>query len=78
MLNDDDENVRCPAWQKIIQVRKTNLNENVRTFNLPRINFDANNYLGMINIDQETHTVPPILKNFDFTNNDATNYAKKK
>lgn len=32
----------------------------------------------MVNFDEETLTVPPILRNFHFSNYDAMYYAKKK
>lgn len=78
MLNDDDENIRCRAWQKILEIRKTQSNEGIRRFDLPRLNFRLNNYLDMIDFDQETRTVPPVLRNFKFPVDDAKYYAEMK
>lgn len=76
ILNDDDENIRYRGWTKILEIKNAPESENIRVFDLPSINFNANNYIEMIDFDNETKTIPPVLKNLDLSMNDAN--AKKK
>lgn len=78
MLCDENKNVRYLGWKKILRIRKSSSNEKVRTFNLPRLNFNGNHYTEIIDLEQEAKTVPPILRKFEFCSNDANYYAKKK
>lgn len=78
MLCDNDKNVRYRAWRRLIEIRKYLSNDRVRTFNLPRLNFNANDYTEMIDFEREAQTTPPILRNFNFNMGDAKFYARKK
>lgn len=78
MLNDDDEQIRYRGWKKILEIKNAQQTEEIRIFNLPNINFDANNYIELIDFDNEMTTIPPILMNFDLSINDAKYYAQKK
>lgn len=51
---------------------------NIRTFDVPQINFNANDYTEIIDWEKLTKTVPPILRKFNFNINDAKTYARKK
>lgn len=79
ILNDKNEQVRYRGWKKLLEVRKSDEpNERVRIFNLPTSNFNANNYTEMIDWENITETILPILKKMDFGSNNAKFLAQKK
>jgi hypothetical protein len=75
LLTDEDLNVRRNAKEKIMVARakerdaiKT-LPPNIRTFNVPKLNFNARQYNDLI-CPQELLAEPPIMKNINVDNDE--------
>ena len=51
MLSDSRRNVRVLAINKILQARGANNNTSVRTFSVPKLNFEATDYINMVNLE---------------------------
>lgn len=77
ILNDDDERIRYRGWTKIIQTRNENLSS-LRQFQVPALNFDADNYIEMVDWENSEISVPPILQHFDFGSKSARTLANVK
>ena len=61
MLHDSDENIRKLAVEKIINIRSENsIDNHVRKFKVPKLNFQASNYYSLIT--WENATEPPLTK----------------
>lgn len=79
ILSDDDEKIRYHGWNKILSIRNKNSDTTqIRQFKIPKLNFDANHYTELIDWENQAASVPPILRNFGFGENDARILAKKK
>lgn len=66
MVTDPRELIRELGLRRILQARKMASQETkikVRTFEIPTINFDANDYTEMINWQRVTRTEPPTFRN---------------
>jgi len=63
MLADDRKHVRELACRRILQCRPTNLNQRggVRIFRVPEVNFDASNYMDVINSTKVDVSEPPLV-----------------
>jgi hypothetical protein len=62
MLADSDKDIRINAVNKILQCREKALSEinTVRSFILPEVNFDALNYISMIDWSKTAFAEPPL------------------
>ena len=67
MMNDERQHIRELAVQRILEARSSH--DSIRNFKLPsKINFEANDYVDLIDWKNESITSPPILRNI--TNED--------
>jgi len=60
MLADDSQDVRKTAVDKVLLARQVKCDD-IRTFTIPLLNFDAENYHSLINWDNLHITEPPVL-----------------
>lgn len=65
MLFDDREDIRKIAVTKIIEARKNNEGSKIRCFQIPPLNFNANDYFELINWENNQVTEPPITSKID-------------
>ncbi|KAF0705713.1 Uncharacterized protein FWK35_00035610 [Aphis craccivora] len=65
MLFDDREDIRKLAVTKIIEARKNNEEGTIRCFQIPLLNFNANDYFELINWENNQVTEPPITSKID-------------
>ena len=61
MISDEDQQIRTEAIQHIQAARGRGQQEEVRSFTLPTINFDAQRYVDIIDWTAEEITEPPLL-----------------
>ena len=61
IVNDGDMNVRREGWFKILLARRGEINNEIRQFNIPKINFNCTTYKDMIDFDEIELTVPPLF-----------------
>lgn len=66
MLTDHRSQVRQDALQKIIFARENNANE-LRTFKIPKLNFEAKDYVDLIDWPNCKITSPPVLYNLSLS-----------
>ncbi len=66
MLTDERTEIRELALRKIIEAREAEAANPgfIRSFSLPKINFQATDYKDMIDWSSTEVTSPPVLKNF--------------
>lgn len=64
MLSDDRRKVRELSVERIIKARSNYDNETIRIFEVPTLNFEANDYCDMIFWDNVIVTPPPLLTNY--------------
>ena len=62
MLGDDMENIRELAYQQIMNARSNNA-PGVRTFKIPALNFDAEDYTKIMTWEEFEITEPPLTAN---------------
>ena len=62
MISDEDQDIRQLGLQKILLARTNVMSEDVRRFQVPIINFSAQNYTELISWESSQLTEPPILK----------------
>ena len=63
MISDSRDHVRKLGWRRIMKARCNNTTENiVRKFEVPAINFNANDYIDLINWQEITLTEPPLTR----------------
>lgn len=65
MLFNDREDIRKIAVTKIIEARKNNEEGKIRCFQIPPLNFNANDYFELINWENNQVTEPPITSKID-------------
>jgi hypothetical protein len=65
MLTDEDFTINKFAVKKISEVRKHKLN-NIRVFNVPKLNFKSTNYTEIIFWNQVAIYEPPLKKKNGF------------
>lgn len=66
MIADPKQHIRELALRRILKARhdfRENEKPNIRTFKIPVINFQANNYFDIINWQDSTITEPPVISN---------------
>lgn len=81
MINDDDMNVRRYAWTKIWEARQNDQLDNVgivRSFKIPKINFQCNNYTTMIDLENNQLSSPPVLDEIEVTSQNLDELAANK
>ena len=66
MINDERPHIRELAWRRVLKARSQS-SEVVRQFKLPEINFDAEDYVAMINWQSVTVTEPPLTRDIPET-----------
>lgn len=69
MINDDRPFIRELAWFRILQTKQTNTNDSIRPFRLPKLNFNALDYIEMIDWDVTPITPPPLLRRIEINMN---------
>ena len=62
MVNDVEGSNRELGWRRIKKARATDKGKTVRTFRIPKLNFDATSYIDMINWQEENITEPPLTR----------------
>lgn len=78
MLNDTDKCVRRKGWTSIVSARETNvIQESVRYFRVPKINFSCRNYTELIDFENSIDTNPPILLDLPLTRADIDVLSEK-
>lgn len=65
MLFDDREYIRKIAVSKIIEARKNEKEGTIRRFKIPPLNFNANDYIELINWENNQVTEPLITSKID-------------
>ena len=63
MLSDSRPEIRTQAVEKIVQARNNERHSSVRKFRVPTLNFQADDYTKMINLNSSNVTPPPVLSN---------------
>lgn len=63
MLADDRKHIRELSLRRILKCRSQNRDESVREFKVPPINFDAQEYVDLVDWQSVEITEPPIMKN---------------
>lgn len=76
MLQDDRKHIRELAQRKIKKARKDYKGKSIRTFKIPELNFEADDYISLINWQQSAVTEPPMTK--AFSNNELENFITEK
>lgn len=61
---DEEIKIRNIAVEKILKVRETSVNNKIRYFKEPKLNFDAKKYYDVIDWEHVEITEPPILRNY--------------
>ena len=61
MLSDERKFIRQLGYRRILNVLKKDISNSIRTFKVPKLNFEAEQYIDMINWQETTVTVPPLL-----------------
>lgn len=64
MLSDTRSHVRELSLRRILKSRTTNATRDIRKFKIPPINFEADNYINLINWQDITVTEPPMTEQF--------------
>lgn len=78
VLNDTDECVRRKGWTSIVSAREMNVvQESVRYFRVPKINFSCENYTELIDFENSNETNPPILLDLPLTRADIDILSEK-
>lgn len=63
MTNDESEQIRQNAWQKIMEAREREVPGMVRKFQTPKkLNHSCLNYCDLIDYESAEHTNPPVLR----------------
>lgn len=62
MLNDERPHIRQLAVCRILKARSNSASNELRTFMVPKINFEANDYIELINWQETSVYEPPITK----------------
>lgn len=62
MIADDRSHVRELAWRRIKNARTTNKNTEVRIFKVPALNFEANDFIEIIDWQNTVITEPPLTQ----------------
>lgn len=76
MLNDESALVRQKGWQMILNSReKETPDDEIRKFKVPPLNFNCNDYTDLIEMNDRSHTNPPILRNVEFIHDDIDTFA---
>lgn len=79
MTNDDSFDVRRYAWQKILEARNNEpVDDAVRTFKIPTLNFKCSEYSTMIDFDNVQMSSPPVLDDIEASNDNLDELAGKK
>lgn len=79
MLNDDNETVRRKGWLSIYAARETKtMDDPIRKFKIPKINFDCVDYKDIIDFNHATDTDPPVLRDIIVTLNDIDFLSSEK
>ena len=67
MFADDRQDINVLALRKILKTRQVNkpLGHNICTFEISKFNFEATNYIDIINWANVTVTEPQLIKQFD-------------
>lgn len=63
MLQDERRRIRELALRRILRAREKKHNFNIRIFEVPKLNFDAEEYFSLINWSDECLSEPPITQN---------------
>jgi hypothetical protein len=64
MLQDERNHIRELAWRKIKNARRDYKGKSIRTYIIPDLNFEADEYMSLINWQQSVVTEPPLTKTF--------------
>ena len=64
MLQDERNHIRELAWRKIKKSRTNFKDKTIRTYIIPELNFEANDYINLINWQKSVVTEPPLTKMF--------------
>lgn len=78
MLNDDSEEIRLKAWHKIYAARQQEIENSLRKFRSPQLNFSCESYTQLIDYDNAQYFNPPILKDYEFTEDQIVDLASKR
>ena len=71
MLNDERKHIRQLAWRRCLKARKNGNKDIVRTFKTPKLIFNAEDYINMIDWQVEPLCEPPVI--FHLTDEDVNN-----
>lgn len=63
MITDERQHVRELALRRVMKFKINSTSNEIRIFNVPAINFDAEDYTELINWQIPNLTAPPLLKN---------------
>lgn len=78
MLNDDSEAIRLNAWDKIFVARQQEIENSLRQFRSPQqLNFACESYTQLIDYENAEYFNPPILKDYEFTEDQIVDLASK-
>jgi hypothetical protein len=64
MLQDERNHIRELAWRKIKKARRDSKEKSIRTYKIPDLNFEADEYISLINWQHSIVTEPPLTKTF--------------
>lgn len=78
MLNDDSEAIRLNAWNKIFAARQQEIENSLRKFRSPKLNFSCENYTQLIDYENAEYFNPPILKDYEFSEAQIGGLASKR
>lgn len=64
MICDEKKHIRQLGWRRILKAREADTDEDIRTFQIPPLNFQAEYYYEMINWQTAKTTEPPCTTKF--------------
>lgn len=76
MITDSRSNIRELGLRRVLKSRNTEVQGNLRVFKIPKINWDAKDYIDLIDWSTCVVTEPPLLR--DISNEDLTTFIKEK